>query len=176
MLYRRAQLDDYTKIVELQNINLIPRGVLATAFTACHFQQMNEILSVVVAEEDGKIVGYLGACTIDFYQQFPIAAAMIQHLNNTYDKAIDMSATFIGNPVCIHADYRGQGIYAGLCSKILEFIPADFKFVLTMIASENKTSLKAARRLGFNMVDQYLANNLLFYTMLASISMLKNCE
>lgn len=178
MLYRRAKLDDFSQIIELQNVNLLSArqndlagGFLATAYTAAQFQQMNEEMCVVVCEADGNLCGYLGSCHIDFFRQFPIAKAMIDRLNlaNYRGSSLDLSRVLFANPICIKAHYRGQGVYLELCKTLFPYLPEQYDLAAAFVPVENKRSFTAASRLGFDLFDQFKVNGKTFYGMMISL-------
>jgi hypothetical protein len=172
MNFRRATLDDYPKIVELQHQNLltslgaasISDGFLATAYSVDDFKRMNTEIGVVVCEDGNQLCGYLGSGTIEFYRQFPVAAAMIQRLT------MDLSRVLVSNPVCIEQSHRGQNIYLGLCREICAYYPAHYETAVTMIPKTNPRSLTATLRLGFSVIEDFIVNELEFYALMISLN------
>lgn len=177
MQFRRARLDDYHAIVELQNHNLqhaitnLADGFLATAYSAEHFQQINETMAVVVCEDENKICGYLGACHIDFFKQFPIAAAMLNRLTDLRWRgaAIDVSRVLVANPVCIDHNYRGAGVYLKLCQTMIEYLPRQYDLAVTLVPVANQRSYLATSRLGFETLEQFELNGMKFHSMIISL-------
>lgn len=180
MKYRRAALDDFPKIVELQNKNLISvvspdnraNGFLATAYTADHFKQMNAEVAVVLAEDDAGLCGYLGASSVEFYRQFPIAAEMLRRLSFiTYQgETLDLSRIIITNPVCIAAAHRGHGVYPGLCRVLFPLLPAQSQFALTLVPVENQRSFVSTSKYGFEIIDEFAVNGMRFHSLIVRMS------
>ncbi len=179
MQYRRAMLGDFEAIVELQNKNLhhaisrsdLASGFLATAYSADQFKKMNEEMAVVVCEHNQQICGYVGAGTIQFYQQFPIAAAMLNRLDNVTFRggALDLSRVLVANPVCIDHAYRGDGVYLKLCQTLFTYLPRHYDLAVTLVPVENKRSHTATSRLGFETIEQFELNGMKFHTMIISL-------
>src|SRR3990167_4245127 len=179
MLFRRAQCDDFEQIVALQNQHLLTaidqsdlaNGFLATAYTVEQLMTMNRDMCVVVCEQDQLIRGYLGSCNLQFFQQFPVVSAMLCRLDTLMYRGqpLDLSRLYVANPVCIDAAYRGQGVYIALCQKLFEYLPKQYDIAVTLIPVENKRSLAATTRLGFEVVDQFNVNGHQFHTMLISM-------
>lgn len=179
MQFRRARLDDFEAIVELQNQNLhhavnrsdLASGFLATAYSADHFKQMNEEIAVVVCEHNQKICGYLGAGNIQFYQQFPIAAVMLNRLDCVTFRgaALELSRVLVANPVCIAHTYRGDGVYLQLCQTLFAYLPRYYDLAVTLVPVENKRSYIATSRLGFETLEQFELNGMMFHTMIISL-------
>lgn len=112
MEYRRAQsVEDFQKIIELQNKNL-PRvlsdiekkdGFLSGEFTIEQFQAMNNDLCVMVCFDNEHLCGFLVAASIEFNQQFPLAKAMTDCFSKVSykDKLLTEYKPFISGPGCI---------------------------------------------------------------------------
>jgi len=77
--FRRATAEDFSDILKLQATNFIDNlstedltdGFLSAEFTC---QQLGEIandVALLVASDKGRILGYLCACSCDYYKQFP---------------------------------------------------------------------------------------------------------
>ena len=179
MQFRRARLDDFDAIVELQNKNLhhavihsdLASGFLATAYSADQFKQMNEEMGVVVCEQNQQICGYLGAGSIQFYQQFPIAGAMLTRVADvTYrGAALDLSRVLVANPVCIDHTYRGDGVYLKLCQTLFQYLPRQYDLAVTLVPVANQRSYLATSRLGFETLEQFELNGMKFHSIIISL-------
>ncbi len=188
MEYRRAQSNDYDNIVALQNQNLISvvsaaeksNGFLATAFSVEQFIKMNNEMCVVVCYDDNYLCGYLGSSPVDFNLSLQIPAEMVKRLKQIHyhGELMTTESCYIASPVCIDKPYRNQGIYLGLCQELAKYIPPKYDFALTLIADDNKRSLHATIQFGFEVIDQFTANNTLFHTLICSMSTFRKtfCE
>ncbi len=168
MKYRRVESTDFEKIVALQNANLVSRlsdaekadGFLSTAFSIEQFQEMDRLMGVAVAVEEDKLVGYVCAAPASFHRANPLWATMLARCAEiTYrGRAFDSYRYFLGSPICIQKEYRGSGLYAGLCRKILEILPKDYDFIVAFIANENQRNMKATIKMGFEVVNEFKFN------------------
>jgi hypothetical protein len=163
--FRRAQVEDFEKMVELQNRNLVSflkenergDGFLSTAFTAEQFQEMNKSIGVAVAYDDEKLCGYLCCSTIEFNKKFPFPAAAIKNCDQVFykEKPINSYNCFMANPLCIDKNYRGEGVIIELCNKALDFIPQHYELALSFIADANQRSLSASKKVGMQPIEKF---------------------
>jgi hypothetical protein len=122
--FRRAQAGDYPDMLALQAENFIGNlgpgqardGFLSIEYTTTQFDEINQDLGISVAVRNGRVVGYLCACTVTYGSRFPILAEMIRNLQERTLDAVPISGetTFIYGPVCISRSMRGSGVLGGL--------------------------------------------------------------
>ncbi len=168
MKYRRVEPADFEKIVALQNENLVSRlsdaekadGFLSTAFTAEQFQEMDRLMGMAVAVEDDKLVGYVCAAPASFHRTNPLWATMLERCAEISYRGqnFDSYRYCLGSPIGLQKEYRGSGLYAGLCGKILEILPKDYDFIVAFISNENVRNMKATIKMGFEVVNEFKFN------------------
>jgi uracil-DNA glycosylase family 4 len=86
--FRRAQAGDYPDMLALQAENFIGNlapgqtrdGFLSIEYTTAQFDEINQNLGISVAVRNGRVVGYLCACTFSYGSRFPILAELIRNL------------------------------------------------------------------------------------------------
>lgn len=166
MIFRRVAEADWPGILALQEANLVENldaearcdGFLSARFGAADFARMDSEAAVVVAEDDGRIVGYACCATIASSQTVPILAAMIATFNRiTFlgDVLTDSRVTIYG-PVCIEQASRGRGAFRGLIGRLKAELAGRFDVATAFIAKSNQRSLAAhVDGLGMTLVGDY---------------------
>ena len=153
-------------MLPLQEANLIDNltpeqrraGFLSARFAAEQFAQMNRDAAVVVAEDDGRIVGYVCCAEMEYSLQFPILAAMIATFGRvTYlDNVLADARVAIYGPACVDLAFRGRGVFRGLINKLKEELAGRFEVAVAFVAKANSHSLAAhVDGLGMTIIGDY---------------------
>lgn len=166
MIFRRLAPRDLPSLLELQESNLFENlpmeqhkdGFLSARFAVEQFAQMNREAAVVVAEDDGRIVGYACSAGVDFSRQFPILDAMI----TTFGRLTYLGTTLIDarvciyGPVCVDRSFRGRGVLRGLISGLKAELAGQFDVAAAFISKVNSRSLGAhVDGLGMTVLGDY---------------------
>lgn len=110
--YRKAYLDDVSRLVELRKKQLIDEGCYADNNIDKELQKYfsdsiaNESLVVWIAEELGEIIATAGVCFFQYPPSYSNPTGMIAYVTNVYTKL----------------QYRKQGIASGLLEYIMDEI------------------------------------------------------
>ena len=62
---------------------------------------------------------------------------------------------YIIGQVCVKAGYRGQGVFEALYDGHKQYLTNQYDATITEIALENKRSLAAHKRIGFEIIYEY---------------------
>ena len=166
MIFRRLAPRDLPSLLELQESNLFENlpaeqrkdGFLSARFAVEQFAQMNREAAVVVAEDDGRIVGYACSAGVDSSRQFPILDAMI----TTFGRLTYLGTTLIDarvciyGPVCVDRNFRGRGVLRGLISGLKAELAGQFDVAAAFISKANSRSLAAhVDGLGMTVLGDY---------------------
>jgi hypothetical protein len=160
--------------LQSQNIyaNLSPTeldgGFVTTPFTPDLLRQLIVQTGVFIAEDDGKIVGYLLAGDWNFFSQWEIFRVMISHLPklNFQGQEITIDNSFQYGPVCIDRTLRGGEILPHLFAKMSMSFAPKFPIGITFINKLNQRSFAAhTRKLNLEIVDEFELNGNSFYTL-----------
>jgi GNAT superfamily N-acetyltransferase len=176
MNFRSAKESDIKNILALQEKYLVTnmpesekhQGFVTTPFTVDHIKFEITQDCLFVAEADGKIVAYVFVGTWDFFSQWKIFALMAENLSNLKfeNKALDKTTSFQYGPICIDADYRGQGVFEQLFETMRNTLNKRFPVGVTFINKLNKRSFEAhTKKLGLVVVDEFSFNQNEYYTL-----------
>src|SRR5438046_3178622 len=114
---RRATVADVPGILDLQARNLPDRGgVLSVGFPQAWFEAAIAAMPVIVAERDGKVLGYLVSAPFAALAEVPIVQAMLR----AYPAA---PGGYLYGPICVAEAERGQGIAPAMFAELRAQLP-----------------------------------------------------
>lgn len=118
----------------------------------------------IIAMDGEEIVGYALTASLDYAQTVKLLQPLVEKsktltYNDTHllsrSARSDSLAYYIMGQVCVKAGYRGIGIFDALYQGHKEHLSSKYDGVITEIATENKRSLAAHRRVGFTTIYEY---------------------
>lgn len=142
------------------------------AFTRTELTQLVERHWIVVAEINGRIIGYVIAGRWSFFQTWPIYRNMLQRLNRINDDGPQLTTqnSCQYGPIWIDNQYRGQGVFEALVTRIYREVAPSFAHMVTFIADENERSLAAhTRKAKMQVTDFFTFSDRDYYIMSVDI-------
>jgi hypothetical protein len=175
-IIRSAIASDLEGILDLQSQNLyaniaasaLAGGFVTTPFTPDLLRQLLCQSGVFVAEDDGKIGGYLLAGDWEFFSQWEIFRLMMARLPDLkfQGREIAVDCSFQYGPVCIDVAARGSNLLPKLYELMRSSFAQKFPIGITFINKINERSFAAhTRKLGLEIIDEFEFNGNSFYTL-----------
>jgi GNAT superfamily N-acetyltransferase len=135
-------------------------------------EEVNKDIPIVKACTPQELIGYTMAQTVQFNRKIPLTSAIIDRFpfmkfegRNLFDAAV-----FIGGPMCIAKEWRGQGVSERMFKKMLSAVRNRFDIGVTVIANCNLRSLAVAQnKLGMQVVN-HLSFKGMDYSVLAFLT------
>lgn len=167
---RLGNSKDITGVLRLQEQNLyanlseeeLKNGFVTTPFSK---QQIVEILDqnglFVCVKEDQKVIAYVFAGSWDYFAQWEIFNVMTSRFPNLSFHQVPITTTnsFQYGPICIHKDYRGQGIINSIFEAMRLVFVDKYSLGITFINKINKISTRAhTHKLGWQVIDEFEFN------------------
>lgn len=161
-------IKDLEEIIALQKANLAQNltkeEIKSQGFVTVHhsydqLKRLNDHEKHIIAKDNDTVVGYVLAMTHHSKSDLPIliplfnAFEIILYKNK---KIADYNYIVVGQ-VCIHKEYRGQGIVDNCYATYKKYYGDKYDFVITEIAAANQRSLNAHKRIGFTEIHSYTA-------------------
>ena len=111
----------------------------------------------IIAVDGNDIVGYALTASFEYAQTVKLLQPLAEKSSSlAYDDTpLSILRYYIMGQVCVKAGYRGIGVFDALYQGHKEHLSAKYDGVITEIASENKRSLAAHRRVGFETIYEY---------------------
>ncbi|WP_005034839.1 GNAT family N-acetyltransferase [Holophaga foetida] len=163
---RRALPSDYSGVLELSVSyhaqSLSPaersRGFLSARFSLEQITAMAEDLGIIVACDQGRVLGLLCASRFDWGDTPPI----IRSMSATFDRVIfqgqPLSAQrkFLYGPVCIDLPFRGQGLLRRMFLRLNQELEGSFEVGVVFVAADNPHSMEVhTKGLGMQPVGEF---------------------
>ncbi len=175
-IIRTALESDISGILDLQSQNLLSNlaqaelgdGFVTTPFTPVLLQQLFRNTGVFVAEDGGKIVGYLLAGDWAFFSQWEIFKMMLDRLPTLefQSREITRENSFQYGPICVDRAVRGTTVFPDLFAKMRSSFAPKFTIGITFINKLNQRSFAAhTRKLDLEVIDEFELNSNSFYTL-----------
>ncbi len=184
LVFRKAQQQDYSPIVIMQNENLntvltaeekASEGFLSHPFSAEDFQVMNKEIAVIVASCGKEVVAYHRASSCQYHQSVPLFACMLERFAKVlYEgKPLVNYTCFMLGPMCIVKNYRGKEIYLKLWQELTKHIPAGLEMGVAPASEANPRALHAhTQKAGMLVVDRFSFNDQRYVTLALSSDLL----
>jgi L-amino acid N-acyltransferase YncA len=138
---------DIAGILELQEQNLSRRGgMLSVALSQEWFEKTLNEMAVIVARNEGRVVGFLVSSLFAAFANVPVVEAML-HVYPGGDGA------YIYGPICVAYSERGRGLAARMFAALRMQLP-DREGIL-FIRRDNAASLKAHLKMGMQEVGEF---------------------
>ncbi len=167
--YTNAVTDaDLLEILELQKKNhytnitrdeLDKEGFVTCIHDLDLLRKMNSPFPHVIAKAEDAVVAYALVMTREHSQALAILKTMFDKIHTLTYKGqplADASYVVMGQ-ICIAKEYRSQGIFQGLYKQMKKQMATHFDYIITEIDDNNKRSLAAHARAGFQTIDTYNA-------------------
>jgi len=160
-------ISDLNQILVLQKANL-KENLQSEEFTKEGFVTLEHDIKLledtnapyphIIALDGSNIVGYALVTIPDKTTYIPILQSTIEELKDVkYQQRIVLNFRyFLMSQVCIHKSYRGIGIFEGLYNKMRDEMKSDFDIIITEIAAENKRSMRAHEKVGFEILKTHI--------------------
>lgn len=120
-------------------------------------KKMNDAAPASIAILGGEVVGYCLAMPPEFRTAVPVLEPMFAMLEKLEwkNRPIAEWRWFVMGQVCVAAKVRGQGVFDRMYEQLAEAYRSDFQLIITEIATRNLRSLRAHRRVGFEIFHTY---------------------
>lgn len=179
------ELNISTRLATLQDVDILAslerqylndeltstgQGLQGQAFSVQALQQLVHQHWIVVAEIQGRIIGYVIAGRWDFFSAGPLYRAMLNRLPQLeWDgPRLTQDNTCQYGPIWLHPAYRGNGIFELLVTAIKRAVNPHFTFMLTCIAENNERSFVAHTAKGCMQVIDFFSVSSRDYYLLVS--------
>ena len=148
---RPATVQDVDLLVLLEktflNDELSPSamGLEGQAFNRTELTELITKHWIVVAEDKGRIMGYVIAGRWGFFEAWPIYRTLLNRLPQLdwHGPKLTKANSCQYGPIWVQQTYRGRGVFEALVSEICRQVAPHFSYMLTFIAEDNERSFAA---------------------------------
>jgi hypothetical protein len=167
---RLGKTSDINGVLQLQEQNLfrnlsieeLKNGFVTTPFTRAQIEEIIEQDGLFVGLDNKlSIIAYVFAGSWAYFSQWEIFNVMTSRFPKLsfHNVPITTKNTFQYGPICIHKDYRGQGMIYRIFETMRMAFVEKYPISVTFINSINKISEHAhTQKLGWEIVDEFEFN------------------
>lgn len=163
---RRMRDSDLEGIIAIQNESLLGKvaeadlkdGFVQGDFSAEDFKKFDRDVAVMVAEDEGKLAGYLCTSHLELHQ----GKELLQTISNRTEsidfdgKSLAKYKIVMTGPICISKSQRGKGIFESIYNAFFETFGKDFEVAMCFVDEANPRSLTAhENKLHMRVVDTF---------------------
>jgi len=151
---------DLQAILDLQRANLernlasLADGHVTLEHTLDSLRRMQALEPSFVAVEGSALAGYALVMTPALRPLFPVLEPMFTLADGLtfHGKALRSLRYYVMGQVCVAPPYRGTGVFDALYRAHAEALGPRHDAVVTEVATRNRRSLRAHRRVGFEVL------------------------
>lgn len=168
--YQVASSADISGVLNLQSLYLATNlsdeekkaGFVTTPFSVAQLEDIIAQEGLFVAKKNDLIIAYIFAGSWQYFSQWPI----FNHITSLFselafqDFKISTVNSFQYGPICIHKDFRGQGLINPLFELMRVHLQIKYPLSLTFINQINLPSIKAhVDKLRWTIIGEFGFNN-----------------
>lgn len=162
MLYKKTETaQELLEIQALQTENLpkqlneetkLQQGFVTVQHSFEQLEAMHKIHPHCIAVDRGKVIGYALSMSASFRNDIAVLKPMFDRIDQS---AYGTARYMVMGQVCIHKEYRGQGVFRKLYQTMQTNFQQEYDLIITEIDSSNQRSLNAHKAIGFEEVLRY---------------------
>lgn len=170
--------EELQQILDLQQQNLAkslsPQEIKEQGFVTLEHDldllaSMHDACPHVIAKDSATVVGYALTMLPSFKNEMPALSDMfeqIEELDYQNRKLRDVPY-FVMGQVCIHKDYRSQGIFSKLYDHLRLAMQDRYELTLTEVSPLNTRSVRAHEKVGFKLLRSHEDEHGKFWNLIA---------
>ncbi len=158
--------NELEQIYHLQKKNLakslnesdrIKEGFVTADHSIDLLRRMNTEYQHIIAVDGGKVIGYALVMLMSFKDELEILKPMFLEISKSKFNGTPLNNLnfFIMGQVCIEKEYRGKGLFSEIYEFMKEKMKTDFDAVVTEVLEQNKRSIRAHEKIGFEVFKVY---------------------
>lgn len=170
IIFKIANISDIDGVLALQDLYLISNlsedekkeGFVTTPFTIIQLTAVIRAQNLFVAKDENRIVAYIFTGSWEFFSQWPIFNYMTALFPTLTFLNFDITTlnSFQYGPICIHKEYRSQGLIKPFFEFMRKNLLIQYSLSLTFINKINIPSLKAhITKLKWTIIGEFQYNN-----------------
>lgn len=115
-------------------------------------KRMNDVCPHIIAVDKNVLVGYTLCMDPKFGEEIEILKPMFAEIEKIQ---MPFKTYIIMGQVCVAKEYRKQGVFRKLYTKMKEITSPEYHAIITEVDSENSRSLEAHYAIGFKTLSIY---------------------
>jgi len=156
-LEKIARLSAANQVANISAETKEKEGFVSWVYSTDVLTRLHAIVPSVIAMDGDKLAGYAISLTKDCAAVYPSLAAMLDYAATvTYrGRPLSEHSFYIMGQICVDLAYRGQGVVQQLYEFHKEQFSSRYDMLVTEISVSNPRSLKAHKKVGFDVIDTH---------------------
>jgi L-amino acid N-acyltransferase YncA len=180
-IIRKARAEDLEEVLRLQQANhhknvsaadKLNEGFVSVETDLKTLKRINKMTGIVVADANGKVVGYELPLTPDEAGKIPLLIPFIERILKLKYAGRDVKdfRWLIEGQILVDKQHKGRGVAEGLHRRFVEMLKPNYDLIITEVSDQNPRSLHVhTKKLGLSIVQQYSAEGRNWYVLLQDI-------
>lgn len=133
------------------------QGFVTVPHTLDQLEAMHSIAPHVLAKENGQVVAYVLAMTLESRELVPLLTSLFDNFDrlDLAGKKVASYRPMVVGQVCVGKSQRGTGLFDKLYNAYQEEYASTYDFAITSVALSNYRSLAAHQRIGFKILHTF---------------------
>jgi ribosomal protein S18 acetylase RimI-like enzyme len=156
----------FQQIIELQRENLFTglsadqqaqQGFVFAEHNIALLKRFAAELPQVIALNNNKVIGYNLGMPVSMRNEIASLVPMFEQFDRCEYKGKPLASYkyMVGGQVCVHKDFRGQGLLNKLYHETKNRLPSGYQLCVTEVAARNNAGINAHQKMGFEVVSTY---------------------
>jgi ribosomal protein S18 acetylase RimI-like enzyme len=156
-LIQIARLSADNLVSNISNEIKEKEGFVTWVYSVDTLFSLHAIAPSIIVKDGDAVVGYALVMTKECAAIYPSLRETIEHASTISYKGKPLTAhrVYFMGQICVHADYRGQGLVGMLYEFHRQKLSAQYDILVTEISTNNPRSLRAHLKTGFKVIDKY---------------------
>lgn len=161
------QESELEAILQLQRQNLrqhlteseaAGQGFLTAEYSLEYLRRMHRAHPSIIAFDGGTLAGYALVAERSMGSGHPLLRDLIDQVDQLpyRHRPLRESAYVVVGQLCVALNYRGMGLVPKLYQRFRESLEDQYTYAITDISRANRRSLKAHRKVGFEVIHTFL--------------------
>ena len=141
----------------LSEEEIVKEGFVSWFYSLELLKNMHQLAPSIIVKEEDEVIAYALVTLKEASTFHNDLRIMIENLQSVIykNRPLLLYNFYLMGQVCIHKNYRGKGVFSLLYKEHKKVYSADYDLLVTEISTNNKRSLKAHEKVGFEDIHTY---------------------
>ena len=132
-------------------------GFVSWSYSFDLLKKMHQQAPSIIVKDGDEVIGYALVTLLEASDFHKDLQTMISNLRSVQynGKSLMLYRFYLMGQVCIQKEYRGKGVFNLLYQQHKNVYRKEYELLVTEIAANNKRSLRAHKKIGFDVIHTY---------------------
>ena len=136
-------------------------GFVSWSYSLDLLKKMHQQAPSIIVKDGDEVIGYALVTLLEASDFHKDLQTMISNLRSVQynGKSLMLYRFYLMGQVCIQKEYRGKGVFNLLYQQHKNVYGKEYELLVTEIVADNKRSLRAHKKIGFDIIHTYPDGN-----------------